>query len=244
MRFMVRFQQSVEEIRERHRLRFEKFLGDGAFYSARSARAVLLAAAELRILYERLRRQGFPFDRGLRLAINVGSYHLLTCHRRHERLHRVLRPRYGRAARLTTEDHGEVGHTDFLIASGCSAVTVLERSAARRHPEHARATVRAFLIENDELVNLKSRQGVPRDPRPGAAAAWRADATTRMLVLPCDRGAARRTVDHWRSGTALSGLDPTPLRGRATSPAACGAGDGLLRTSAGAGSKRPQGVLF
>mgnify|MGYP000323887343 CR=1 FL=1 len=34
------------------------FLGDGAFYSARSARGTFLASAELRLLYERMRTQG------------------------------------------------------------------------------------------------------------------------------------------------------------------------------------------
>ena len=227
MRFMVRFQQSVEEIRERHRLRFEKFLGDGAFYSARSARAVLLAAAELRILYERLRRQGFPFDRGMRLAINVGSYHLL-----HMRTGGDERPHFEffghgmvELARLTTgKTTQEVEDiADFLIASGYPVQRVLEFLEPVRHspryPEHARERpYAAFLIENRELVNLGgvATEAFLRD----LEAEWaglplgEADAyDLRWLVLPCD---AARLDGPWIGlralGTArLKGLDPTPL---------------------------------
>ena len=77
MRQRVRFHGQEDVLRGRFRLKFEKFLGDGAFYSGRSARSLLGMASELRLLYERLRRQGFGFDRGMRIAVNVGSYHLL-----------------------------------------------------------------------------------------------------------------------------------------------------------------------
>jgi hypothetical protein len=227
MRFMVRFQQSMEEIRERHRLRFEKFLGDGAFYSARSARAVLLASAELRILYERLRRQGFPFDRGLRLAINVGAYHLL-----HMRGTGGAGPHFEffghgmvELARLTT---GKTTHevediADFLIASGYPVQQVLEFlepvRQSPRYPENARERpYAAFLIENRELVN---RGGVATEAfLRDLEAEWsglpmgEAEAYgVRWLVLPCD---AARLDGPWMGlralGTArLKGLDPTPL---------------------------------
>ncbi len=160
---MTKFLQQVEEIRARHRLKFEKFLGDGAFYSARSARPVLLAAAELRILYERLRRQGFPFDRGLRLAANVGTYHLVPMGTGKE-----TRPHFeffGHAlvelARLTTgKTTKEVDDiTDFLLAAGYDINRVLEFLEPVRHesrlPEHARERpYAAFLAENGELINL------------------------------------------------------------------------------------------
>jgi len=227
MRFMVRFQQSVEEIRDRHRLRFEKFLGDGAFYSARSARAVLLAAAELRVLYERLRRQGFPFDRGLRLAVNVGSYHLL-----HMRGGSGGGPQFEffghgmvELARLTTgKTTQEVEDiADFLIASGYPVQRVLEFlepvRQSPRYPENVRdRPYAAFLIENRELVN---RGGVAteaflRDLEAEWAGLPLGEAEAygvRWLVLPCD---AARLDGPWVGlralGTArLKGLDPTPL---------------------------------
>ncbi len=77
LRFMFVFQQRVEEIRSRHRLTFEKFLGDGAFYSSRRALTTLVAAAEIQMLYDGLRNEGFPFAAGIRMALNFGTYHLL-----------------------------------------------------------------------------------------------------------------------------------------------------------------------
>jgi hypothetical protein len=159
---MTRFLEQVEEIRARHRLKFEKFLGDGAFYSARSARPLLLAAAELRILYERLRHQGFPFDRGLRLAVNVGTYHLVPMTTRaDDRPHFEF---FGHAlvelVRLTTgKTTKEVEDiTDFLLAAGYDINRVLEFLEPVRHearaPEHARERpYAAFVAENGELVN-------------------------------------------------------------------------------------------
>jgi hypothetical protein len=227
MRFMVRFQHAVEEIRERHRLRFEKFLGDGAFYSARSARAVLLAAAELRVLYERLRRQGFPFDRGMRLALNVGSYHLL--HMRASGGNGPAFEFFGHGmvelARLTTgKTTQEVEDiADFLIASGYPVQRVLEFlepvRQSPRYPENVRERpYAAFLVENHELVN---RGGVAteaflRDLEPEWAGLPLGEAEAygvRWLALPCD---AARLDGPWVGlralGTArLKGLEPTPL---------------------------------
>ena len=227
MRFMVRFQSAVEEIRERHRLRFEKFLGDGAFYSARSARAVLLAATELRVLYERLRRQGFPFDRGLRLAVNVGAYHLL-----HMRGATGDGPHFEffghgmvELARLTTgKTTQEVEDiADFLISSGYPVQRVLEFlepvRQSPRYPENVRERpYAAFLIENHELVN---RGGVAteaflRDLEAEWAGLPLGEAEAygiRWLVLPCD---VARLDGPWVGlralGTArLKGLEPTPL---------------------------------
>ena len=227
MRFMVRFQQSVEQIRERHRLRFEKFLGDGAFYSARRARAVLLASAELRVLYERLRRQGFPFDRGMRLAVNVGAYHLL-----HMRTTGSGGPHFEffghgmvELARLTTgKTTQEVEDiADFLIASGYEVHRVLEFlepvRQAPRYPESMRERpYAAFLIENRELVNLGgvATEAFLRDLEAEWSGLPLAEAEAygiRWLVLPCDTA---RLDGPWvglrELGTArLKGLDPTPL---------------------------------
>ncbi len=77
LRFMYIFQNELRGISGRFRLTFEKFLGDGAFYSARRGLRVLIAASEIQILYERLRSQGFPFTRGIRMALNFATYHLL-----------------------------------------------------------------------------------------------------------------------------------------------------------------------
>jgi len=77
LQFMFVFQNQLEEIRRRRRLTFEKFLGDGAFYSARRAVRVVAAACEIQAVYDQLRRSGFPFDQGLRIAMNYGTFRLL-----------------------------------------------------------------------------------------------------------------------------------------------------------------------
>ncbi|MCD4750091.1 MAG: hypothetical protein K8R59_12025 [Thermoanaerobaculales bacterium] len=77
LQFMYIFQSQTESIRKRWRLRFEKFLGDGAFFSARRAQRVLAAACEIQHAYNRLRESGFPFDKGLRIAVNYAEYRLL-----------------------------------------------------------------------------------------------------------------------------------------------------------------------
>lgn len=76
-RQMVLFQRRVETIAERHRLQFEKFLGDGAFYTTRRALRLVRAAVEIQRFYRDTRKKGFAFDKGMRLALNYGYYRLL-----------------------------------------------------------------------------------------------------------------------------------------------------------------------
>jgi len=76
-RQMLLFQRKVEAIAERHGLQFEKFLGDGAFYTTRRAIRLLRAAVEIQRFYREMRKRGFAFDKGLRLALNYGYYRLL-----------------------------------------------------------------------------------------------------------------------------------------------------------------------
>jgi hypothetical protein len=77
LQFMYIFQNRLEAIRLRRRLTFEKFLGDGAFYTSRRALRVIAAACEIQHAYEQLRNIGFPFNHGIRIALNFGVYRLL-----------------------------------------------------------------------------------------------------------------------------------------------------------------------
>jgi hypothetical protein len=223
MRAMVRFLGQVDEIRQRNRLKFEKFLGDGAFLSARSAHQVLLAAAEIRLLYERLRKVGFPFDQGLRLAVNVGSYHLLP----------MVAPTADRpqfeffghgVVELTRLTSGKRTHevediADFLISSGFDVHEVLKFLEPVRQSNRAPDAVRdrpyaAWIAENGELVNLG---GVMTEDfirelevEIGAQALKRADALgTRWLVLsPPTSGMGQYWIGLRFLGSAqLKGLD-------------------------------------
>jgi hypothetical protein len=76
-RQMLEFQRELAEIAQRNGLQFEKFLGDGAFYTARRALRVLLAAIDIQQFYSSMRRSGFAFDKGMRIALNYGYYRLL-----------------------------------------------------------------------------------------------------------------------------------------------------------------------
>ncbi len=76
-RRIFRFQRWVNELARRHRLKLEKYLGDGALYSGRHPDRLLAVAVRLQQYYRRALQEGFPFDRGLRIALNYGSYRLL-----------------------------------------------------------------------------------------------------------------------------------------------------------------------
>ena len=76
-RQMLLFQKKLATITDRHVLQFEKFLGDGAFYTTRRALRLVHAAVEIQRFYAEMRRKGFAFNKGLRIALNYGYYRLL-----------------------------------------------------------------------------------------------------------------------------------------------------------------------
>lgn len=76
-RSMFRFQRWVNRTANLHRGTLEKYLGDGAFYSGRDARRMAVTAVHVQRQYLRLLGEGFPFDRGMRIALNYAQYRLL-----------------------------------------------------------------------------------------------------------------------------------------------------------------------
>ncbi len=76
-RKMFRFQRRVNRLAAAHRVKLEKYLGDGAFFSSREPLNLLLCAIHLQRFYEQALREGFPFDRGLRIGLNFGAYRLI-----------------------------------------------------------------------------------------------------------------------------------------------------------------------
>jgi hypothetical protein len=76
-RQMLHFQRKLDQITQRHLLQFEKFLGDGAFYTTRRAIRLVRAAVEIQRCYSEMKRKGFAFNKGLRVAVNYGYYRLL-----------------------------------------------------------------------------------------------------------------------------------------------------------------------
>ena len=161
---MYIFQARLEEICRRRRLVFEKFLGDGAFYSSRRAMRMIAAACEIQRAYDDLRHGGFPFDQGIRMAVNYSTYRLLP----------MAKPETGPArfeffghgivelARLTTgKSTREVDEiAEFLIHSGYDTGPVEEflrplaaaRSGLRSAPGR---TYSAWLDDHGEPKTLE-----------------------------------------------------------------------------------------
>lgn len=76
-RMMFRFQRRVNRIASQNRAKLEKYLGDGAFYSSREARHLLVLAIQIQRAYREALERGFPFSKGLRIGLNHGQYRLL-----------------------------------------------------------------------------------------------------------------------------------------------------------------------
>jgi hypothetical protein len=76
-RQMLEFQRELADITRRYGLQFEKFLGDGAFYTSRRATRAIQTAVEIQQFYSQARARGFAFNKGMRIAVNYGYYRLL-----------------------------------------------------------------------------------------------------------------------------------------------------------------------
>ena len=76
-RTMFRFQRRVNHLALSHRTKMEKYLGDGAFFSAREAVRLLVCSIHIQRYYVQALREGLPFDRGMRIALNYGAYRLI-----------------------------------------------------------------------------------------------------------------------------------------------------------------------
>ena len=76
-RRIFRFQRRVNRLARDCGLRLEKYLGDGALYSGRHPGRLLAVALGVQRYYKRSLEEGFPFDRGMRIALNYGTYRLL-----------------------------------------------------------------------------------------------------------------------------------------------------------------------
>ncbi len=199
LRFMYAFLSRLEEIRRRRRLTFEKFLGDGAFYSSRRALRMVAAACEVQLVYDELRHHGFPFDQGIRFAMNFGSYHLLPLladddSARFEFFgHSVVE-----LARLTTgKSVREVDEiAEFLVHSGFEPGQVDSflaplLTARGGRDEHASQPYPAWIDARGELINEGMVLSIPFveelhtelcDLRPAVATAW----GHRWVVHPAD----------------------------------------------------------
>lgn len=163
-RQMLLFQRRMETIAQRHRLQFEKFLGDGAFYTTRRALRLVRAAVEIQSFYTEMKRKGFAFNKGLRVALNYGYYRLLPMKGAPDSTERITEfygPGIVELSRLTTgKANKEIEEiANFLVAHGFDSSKVQQFFAplARGvdvidHTQHAREYY-AYVNDNNNLVN-------------------------------------------------------------------------------------------
>jgi hypothetical protein len=163
-RQMLLFQRKLDSIAERHLLQFEKFLGDGAFYTTRRALRLVRAAIEIQRFYSEMKRKGFAFNKGLRIALNYGYYRLLpmkTSVDGNERITEFYGPGIVELSRLTTgkatKEIEEIAA--FLVTHGYDQAKVQQFFAPLQrgvdmidHRQHAREYY-AYLDSNNHLVN-------------------------------------------------------------------------------------------
>lgn len=162
-RQMLLFQRKLESIAARHLLQFEKFLGDGAFYTTRRATRLVRAAVEIQRFYSEMKRKGFAFNKGLRIALNYGYYRLLPMRAGADgdRITEFYGPGIVELSRLTTgkanKEIAEIG--SFLISHGYETSKVHQFFAplARGvdvidHTQHAREFY-AYVNASGHLVN-------------------------------------------------------------------------------------------
>ncbi len=161
---MLMFQRKLDAIAERHLLQFEKFLGDGAFYTTRRALRLVRAAVEIQRFYAEMKRKGFAFNKGLRIALNYGYYRLLpmrTSLDSNEKITEFYGPGIVELSRLTTgKANKEIEEiATFLVSHGfdqtkvqtffaplAQGVDMIDRA------QHAREYY-AYLDGNGHLVN-------------------------------------------------------------------------------------------
>jgi hypothetical protein len=162
-RQMLVFQRKLDAIAQRHLLQFEKFLGDGAFYTTRRALRLVRAAIEIQRFYSEMKRKGFSFNKGLRIALNYGYYRLLpmkTAADTNERINEFYGPGIVELSRLSTgKSNKEIDEiASFLIQHGYDTGKVQQFFAPLRgadvidHTQQAREYY-AYLDANGHLVN-------------------------------------------------------------------------------------------
>jgi len=163
-RQMLVFQRKLEGIAERHRLQFEKFLGDGAFYTTRRAHALINAAVEIQRFYAQMRTRGFAFNKGIRIATNYGYYRLLPMKTKpdsNERTTEFYGPGVVELSRLTTgKASKEIEEIQtFLVGHGYDPAQVRQFFAPLAqgvdvvdHAMHQREFY-AYINANSHLIN-------------------------------------------------------------------------------------------
>ena len=162
-RQMLEFQRELADITKRHGLQFEKFLGDGAFYTSRRATRVVQAAIAIQQFYSQARAGGFAFNKGMRIALNYGYYRLLPMQVSGDgsQLMEFYGPGIVELSRLTTGKTTKEMEDiqQLLLAHGYDQSEVyrffapLARSVDRADTSQQQREFFAYVNENGHLIN-------------------------------------------------------------------------------------------
>lgn len=164
-RKMFRLQRRINRVGLARRLRLEKYLGDGAFYSSRSASRLLAGAIHVQRIYRQALEENFPFDRGMRIALNYSQYRLIpiaTAGPRQEERYEFFGHGLIELSRLTTgKAQREIEDLKtMLISQGYPEPTVRRFFAPLVHrdvdlvdKEEHRRRFFAYINRNGHLVN-------------------------------------------------------------------------------------------
>jgi hypothetical protein len=163
-RQMLLFQRRIDAISQRHLLQFEKFLGDGAFYTTRRALRLVRSAVEIQRFYTEMKRKGFSFNKGLRIALNYGYYRLLPMRsslETNEKITEFYGPGIVELSRLTTgKSNREIEElASFLVLHGYDQTKVrqffapLARGVEMIDSRQQERDYYAYIDGNGGLVN-------------------------------------------------------------------------------------------
>jgi len=129
-RTMFRFQRRANRLALSHRTKMEKYLGDGAFFSSREALNLLICSLHIQRFYVQALAEGLPFDRGMRIALNYGSYRLIPMGGRPEEGERYefFGPGLVELSRLTTgKSSQEMGELKTMLLNQGYPETAVHR---------------------------------------------------------------------------------------------------------------------
>ncbi len=148
-RMLFRYQRKVNRLALQNRATLEKYLGDGAFYSCREAHHLVILALQIQRAYREALARGFPFSKGLRIALNHGQYRLLPIQMGSER----------ESERYEFFGHGVVELTRLTTGKGNRDIEELKTMLiAFGYPE---ATVNRFFApmvrQNIDIVDRAER---------------------------------------------------------------------------------------
>lgn len=228
-RSIFKFQRRVNQIAKQHLLKLEKYLGDGALYSGRHPRRLMSTAIHLQRFYRQALRERFPFDRGMRIALNYGQYRLLPIEegvadseRRYEFFgHGIIE-----LSRLVTgkASHGIEDVKRMLLSLGYSADDVerffrplLERRLDLVDDSEKSREFPAYLSQNGTLINegiVATERFISHIDPEGSSAPYRLGVAgpRRYVALILDEDTGRLVVGLRRLGAAnLKGIESATI---------------------------------